>query len=248
MTENKNTVMTPEEDYTVSFMPAVHRIGRFTIFVAFFLSIAPFIYLYFIKGYNEISLGTMLAGVAAVAPMLIGGWISEPLTYWPILGSAGIYMSYLAGNVMAMRFPVATAVQKHAEADISTPKGQVATIVGIATSIVINLVILLITVLVGQAILNLLPARVLHAFNYCIVGMIGSMVLMRFAMGKGTMAQNALDSVPYIVCGIAAYLLVNFVISGISSYGALIGVGAAVLVAYFRYKKAREAWEAANPD
>lgn len=248
MSENKNTVMTPEEDYTVSFMPAVHRIGRFTILVAFFLSIAPFIYLYFIKGYNDISIGMMLAGVAAVAPMLIGGWISEPLTYWPILGSAGIYMSYLAGNVMAMRFPVATAVQKHAEADISTPKGQVATIIGIATSIVINLVILLITVLVGQAILNMMPPRVLHAFNYCIVGMIGSMVLMRFAMGKGTMTQNFIDSVPYMLCGICAYLLVNFVVKGISSYGALIGVGAAVVIAYLKYKKALDAWNAANSD
>ena len=42
MSENQeinNTVLTPEEDYRQSFMPAVYRIGRFTILVAFFLSI-----------------------------------------------------------------------------------------------------------------------------------------------------------------------------------------------------------------
>ncbi len=246
--EIKTGAMTPEEDYQANFMPSVHKIGHFTIIVAFFLSIAPFIYLYFIKGYNDVPFSMLFAGVAAVAPMLIGGWISEPLTYWPILGSAGIYMSYLAGNVMAMRFPVATAVQKNANTDISTPKGQVATIIGIAVSIVINLVILFITVLVGGAILNAMPPKVLHSFNYCIVGMIGSMVLMRFTMGKGTLVQNILDSVPYMCCGIFAYILVNYLVKGITMYGALIGVGLAVVIAYFKYKKARAAWEAANPE
>ena len=246
--EIKTGAMTPEEDYRANFVPQVHKIGRFTIAIAFVLSILPFCYFYFIKGYNDYSFATLFAGVAAVAPMLIGGWISEPLTYWPVLGSAGIYMAYLSGNVAGMRFPVASAVQKNVGADISTPKGQVATIVGIAVSIVMNLVILFITVLVGGFIINLLPARVLHAFSYCMMGMIGSMVLMRLSMGKKGVVGNLVDSLPYIACGVGAYILVNFIInnSTVRAFGALIGVGCSVLIAYLRYKKDLNAYLASN--
>ena len=156
-------------------------------------------------------------------------------------------MAYLSGNVAGMRFPVASAVQKNVGSDISTPKGQVATIVGIAVSIVMNLVILFITVLIGQAIVAVLPTRVLHAFSYCLMGMIGSMVLMRLSMGRGkTVTENIIDTLPYMACGICAYLLVNFGITKIKQYGALIGVGCSLLIAWLRYKKAKADWDASQ--
>ena len=248
MADEIKTGMTPEEDYQASFVPAVHRIGRFTIAIAFVLSILPFCYFYFIKGYNEVPFSMLFAGVAAVAPMLIGGWISEPLTYWPVLGSAGTYMAYLSGNVAGMRFPVASAVQKNVGADISTPKGQVATIVGIAVSIVMNIVILFVTVLIGGFIINALPERVLHAFSYCMMGMIGSMTIMRLSMGKGSLGKNLVNVVPYILSGVCAYVLVNYIFnnSTLRAFGALIGVGAAILIAYLRYKKDLAAYLAEN--
>lgn len=246
--EVKTGAMTPEEDYSANFMPAVHRIGRFTIAIAFVLSILPFLYFYFIAGY-QVPASLLFTGVAAIAPLLLGGWISEPLTYWPVLGSAGTYMSYLAGNVMSMRFPVATAVQKNVDADIATPRGQVATIVGIAVSIVVNLVILLITVFAGGAIMEVLPSNVLHSFSYCIIGMIGAMILMRLSMGKGgSLGKNLLDSIPYILCGVGAWVLVNYGIKGISAYGGLIGVVLAIVIAYLKYRKDKAAYDAEHPE
>ena len=48
--ENKN-VDTAQQDYVKNFMPAVHKIGRFTMAVAFILAFLPVVYFVFVKGY-----------------------------------------------------------------------------------------------------------------------------------------------------------------------------------------------------
>ena len=245
--KNVNAVMTAEDDYRENFMPAVHKIGRFTMVIAFFLTILPFLYFYFVKGY-KVEFSLLIAGLATMFPMLLGGWISEPFTYWPILGSAGTYMSYLAGNVSSMRFPVASAVQKDMDADINTPRGQLATIVGLAASIVINLVILFFTVIIGEKLIAALPARVVHSFSYCVNGLIGSMVLMRIQMNKGGMVKGIVNAIPYVVSSLFAWFMTKKILvkamPKLSSYGTLVAVGLGVIVAWFRYKKAVAEFEA----
>lgn len=243
--EIKNTAaaeQTAEQDYRTNFMPSVHRIGRFTMIIALVLTALPFVYYYFIKGYKA-PIAMFGTGLASVVAMFLGGWLTEPLTYWPVLGSAGTYMSYLSGNVSGMRFPVASAVQKSADADINTPKGQVATIVGLVASIVVNIVVLLITVLLGDAIIAALPDRVLHAFGYCAMCIMASLLLMRLTMGKEKFTKNAMNVAPYIICGVAAYFLANKLVPSLATYGTALGVIASIVVSYIRYKKDRKNWE-----
>ena len=93
------------EDFNGPYSTRVHRIGRTTLCIALVLSFLPVFYMYFVKGWQVA--GYYYVTVAATLfALCIGMWITEPLIYYPMLGAAGTYMSYLAGNCknVACRF------------------------------------------------------------------------------------------------------------------------------------------------
>lgn len=224
-----------DKDYAENFMPAVHRIGRFTMAVAFILAFLPVIYFVFIKGYS-LPLASYINTIVVISSIGIGMWLTEPVTYWPVLGSAGTYLAYLSGNVGGMRFPVAMNVQASLKADINTPKGQVITIVGIVGSIVSNLIILFLIVIFGAWLINVLPASVKGAFSFVTCSLFGSMILMRFSSHKDGIAKGFLSSAPYLGTAIICKVLISKVFTGLVMYGTAISVGVTVLVAYIMFK------------
>ena len=142
---------------------------------------------------------------------------------------------YLSGNVGGMRFPVATAVQKNANADITTPKGQVITIIGIVASVVANLVILLAIVLAGNWILSILPEAVLSAFGFCVISMMGSMMVMNVSTRGGL--KSLPGQLPYIIFGVVMWYICNKVLTSLMAWGMALAVGGAVLIGYFKYRR-----------
>lgn len=232
---NKASVSESEafKDYKENFIPSVHRIGRATMAIAFILAFLPVLYFYFVKGYKE-PISAYVSVTVAISSIGIGMWLTEPLSYWPVLGSAGTYMGYLSGNVGALRFPVALNLQSTMNANINTPRGQVVTIVGIASSVVVNLVILLASVLVGEWLVGILPAVVIESFGFVMVGLLGSMILMRLN-GKDGIVKGTMDALPYL----ATAVVIKFVSSKVSfllTWGMAISVGCCILVAYAIYK------------
>jgi len=225
---------TPEEDYSAHFMPAVHKTGRSTMVVALILSFLPIAYFLIVKGYT-LPWNTYLGGIIGVFSIGIGMWLSEPEAYWPVLGSAGTYISYLSGNVGGMRFPVATAVQRNMNADINTPRGQVITIVGIVASVFANLIILLVIVLVGEWILKVLPEAVTSAFSFVMISMLGAMVVMNMN-GKSGIVRGFLKSLPYIAVAVLIYLICNVLFPSMFGWGMAIAVGCSILLAYAIYR------------
>ncbi len=233
-----NTAKTPEtaeQAYTTQFMPAVHRIGRTTMVIAFFLSFLPVAYFAIVCGYG-LPIGRYITVTASIFSLGIGMWIAEPIAYWPVLGSAGTYISYLSGNVGAMRFPVAVSVQSNMDADINTPRGQIITIVGIVSSVVANLILLALIVFGGEWLLSVLPDSVMGAFNFVIITLLGALWMMRFD-GKNGVAKGFLEYLPYIAVIVILYYGINAIGGGITEFGMLIGVIACIALAYILYKR-----------
>ncbi len=238
MNETKSSVRTPEEDYRVFYMPAVHRIGRITMLAALILCFLPWAYFLLVKGYT-LPMATYISGISGIAAIGFGMWISEPEAYWPVLGSAGTYIAYLSGNVGGMRFPVATAVQKNLNTDITTPRGQVITVVGIVASVVVNLIILLGIVLAGDWVISILPENVMAAFSFCVVAMLGAMICMNLGIGsaKGSVVvKNFINAIPYVVIAVVAWFVCNKLLSSLMAWGMAIAVGGSILVGYFIYR------------
>lgn len=240
MNENTMNAVTAEQtdaqkDYQQNFMPAVHRTGRLTMIAAFILTFLPILYFYFVKGY-KLPLHNYTTVIVAISSIGIGMWLTEPLAYWPVLGSAGTYIAYLSGNVGGMRFPVALSVQSSMKADINTPRGQVVTIVGIVASVFTNLAILLVIVLAGSWILKVLPAPVLAAFGFVTPCLFGCMLMMRFGASKNGVVRGFLNSAPYLGTAIAVKVIITYVLPKLLPFGTAIAVAATILVAYIMYK------------
>jgi hypothetical protein len=229
-------------DYKDNFMPQVHVIGRATMVIAFVVSFLSVLFYFFIRGY-QMPAASYISTIVAIASIGIGMWLTEPLAYWPVLGSAGTYMSYLSGNVGGMRFPVALSVQSSSGTDINDPKGQVATIVGIAVSVFVNLVILLVIVLSGSWLLSVLPQVVLASFALVMPCLLGCMVMLRFSTAKDGFVKAVGTSLPYLITAIASKLIINNLLPFLAAYGTAIAVALCILVAYciYRIKNAQAA-------
>lgn len=238
MSENiENKVTESEEirkEYTDVFIPRVHRIGRLTMAPAFVCAFLPVIYFVLIKGYTA-PVSSYISVVVSIGSIAIGMWITEPFTYWPVLGSAGVYMSFLAGNTGSMRFPVALNLQSVMNADANTLRGQLVTIVGIASSVVANLILLLIFVLGGEWLLAVLPEVVLASFSFVMVGLFGSMIAMKLN-GKEGLAKGFLDALPYLAFAIILKLVIDK-IPALATIGSAVTVGLCVVLAYVLYKR-----------
>ena len=139
----KKAAATAEEEYTKTFIPRVHRIGRISMLAAFIAVFLPVLYFVLVKG-KGMPLSTYISAGTSIVAVGLGMWISEPLAVWPVLGSAGTYMAYFAGDVSGTRVPVAIASQKAVDSDINSPRGQVATIYGVASSVIVKLLVLLV--------------------------------------------------------------------------------------------------------
>ena len=121
--ENKmqTTELSPREEYHQEFLPQVHKIGATTMAIALILSLLPTIYFVFIKGI-EVPLSTFISVMIAIFTFAIGMWLSEPAAFWPVLGSAGTYFAFLAGNASSMRLPVALTARSSPVRPISPGK------------------------------------------------------------------------------------------------------------------------------
>lgn len=108
---------------------------------------------------------------------ILGGWalifsifgvyaIVEPISYFPVLGLPGTYMSFLAGNIGNMRLPCSAIAQKAVGVEPGSKKAELVSTLGIAGSIITNLIIVTLAAIAGAAIMEVLPVGIKTAFNY----------------------------------------------------------------------------------
>lgn len=227
MENNINNMNSVEKDFDEKFTPGVHSWGRLSMIVALVLSFAPIIYMYFIKGWRADATAYLSVSIAIVA-FGIGMWLTEPMSYFPILGSAGTYMGYFSGNVGNMRAPVALSVQSSLNTDISTPKGNIATIIAIATSVYVNLIVLLIIIIAGQQLLKVFPQAILDSFRYILPALYGCLIVMR---GH----KDPKLAIKYVIPALIIYFIIR-PIAAISTFRLAFVMAGTILFGYLAHK------------
>lgn len=167
-----------DEQYKRQFTDPIHKIGRITILIAAILSMMPGIYVgIHYDAFPPIQ--SILSGWASVFSAYFAIYIIEPISYFPILGTAGTYMSFLSGNIGNMRVPCAMIAQEVVGAEQNTKKGELVATLGIAGSIVTNIIALTIIAFVGGYVLELLPVVVQEALRlYTTPVLFGAMLMM----------------------------------------------------------------------
>jgi len=163
------------ENYEQTFKAKVHFWGRLSIAIAFFTSLSIPFYLTFIAGY-AVNSSVLIEGLIFVVGFVGILYLIEPVSYFPVLGAIGTYMSFLSGNIGNMRMPVVGAVQNALQVEAGCKKAEIAAVFGLVSSNIVNLAILLLVIMCGTAIINALPASMLSAFSYAVPGIIGAMI------------------------------------------------------------------------
>lgn len=157
----KNEKLTYEE----SFTRPIIKYGRITNLTGIALSFIPALVLYFVYGAFP-GISNILTGWALIASIYGVYAIVEPISYFPILGLPGTYMSFLAGNIGNMRVPCSAIAQESVGVTPGSKKAEIVSTLGIAGSIITNMIIVTIAAIGGAALMSAFPPIVIEAFRY----------------------------------------------------------------------------------
>jgi general stress protein CsbA len=136
-------------------------------------------------------------------------------------------MSFLAGNIGNMRLPCAAVAQEALKVEPGSNKAELVATLGIAGSIITNLIVVTIAAVAGNQLFKYFPPVVIDAFGFVLPGIFGAMFAM-FAIKYPKYGAFALTLV-LIMLGIIKILPVYVVIP--------VSVFSTIAFAYFSYKK-----------
>ena len=88
-----------------------------------------------------------LMGLIATAPMYWAVAVIETITYVPMLGAGGSYLSFVTGNISNLKLPVALNALEQAGVNATSEEGEVISTIAIAVSSIVTTVIIIIGVI-----------------------------------------------------------------------------------------------------
>ena len=208
---------------TDSFQAWAHKWGRIGTLIALIYMIGlPFVVL---SAYGCMpSLGEVInIGTISILMIYIPVGISEAISYTPILGASS-YLTFITGNIMNLKLPVAVNAMKITKKEPNTPEGEAISSVAVAVSSIMTVIILALAALLSTWISPVfeLPS-VKTASNYLIPALFGSLTLGLFGStntGKKVVKNSVMGLLPVIILVTVIALLVR-ISSGGSLFGAI---------------------------
>lgn len=122
----------------------------------------------------------------AVMPKLMGlYWLTaivEVITYVPLLGAGGAYLSFVTGNISNLKLPCGLKAMENAKVRANTEEGEVVSTIAIAVSAIVTTVIIAVGVLAFSPVLGNLTTGVFKpAFDYVLPALFGALAASYFA-------------------------------------------------------------------
>ena len=159
----------------LSYIDSVHRSGRIwnlsvmVLLLAFPLSVAA------IFGAAQ-DWGALGVGLLATAPMYWAVGAIETVTFVPMLGAGGSYLSFVTGNISNLKLPCAINALEQNGVSANSEEGEVISTIAIATSSIVTTVIILIGVICIVPLTPILEAPILApAFEQMLPALFGGL-------------------------------------------------------------------------
>ena len=129
-----------------SYIDSVHRDGRiWNISMMVIITMFPIVVgLLFSAMPDWAAVGK---GLIATAPMYWAVGVVETITYIPMLGAGGSYLSFVTGNISNLKLPCALNALESADADVKSEEGEIVSTIAIAVSSIVTTVIIIIGVM-----------------------------------------------------------------------------------------------------
>ena len=216
----------------LTYMDTVHRDGTiWNIGMMLLLLAFPFaVWIIFGEGPDWQGLGL---GLLATGPMYWAVGVVEVITFIPMLGAGGSYLSFVTGNISNLKLPCAINALENAEVDAKSEEGEVVSTIAIAvSSIVTTLIVALGVLLIAVTpISKILEEEALKpAFDQMLPALFG-------ALGVALISKNWKIAIAPIALMLVLFVFVPALNSGM--VGIMVPVGVIFTIAFSRllYKK-----------
>ena len=159
----------------LSYIDSVHRDGRIWNLSVMVLLLAFPVTVAFLFGVTP-DWGALALGLVATAPMYWAVGAIETVTFVPMLGAGGSYLSFVTGNISNLKLPCALNALEQNEVSANSEEGEVISTIAIATSSIVTTVIIIIGVICIVPLTPVLQAPVLQpAFEQILPALFGGL-------------------------------------------------------------------------
>ena len=214
----------------MTYLDSVHRDGRiwgFSILAVLFL-FPVVLSLIFSAVPNW---GALAKGVLAVAPMYWAVGVVEVITYVPMLGAGGAYLSFVTGNISNLKLPCALDAMEKAEVKANSEEGEIISTISIAVSSIVTTVIVILGVILIIPLTPILESPVLTpAFAQMLPALFGG-------LGVVFISKNVKLAIAPIILMLALFISIPALNSGTVGIMVPVGVIFTLVVARIMYKK-----------
>ena len=214
----------------ISYMDSVHRDGRIWNIGVMLLLLAFPVSVAIIWGASPDWKG-LIVGLIATAPMYWAVGIIETITYVPMLGAGGSYLSFVTGNISNLKLPCALNALEQNEVSANSEEGEVISTIAIATSSIVTTIIIILGVLLIVPLTPVLQAPVLQpAFEQMLPALFGG-------LGVAFVSKNWKLAVAPVILMLILFIFVPALNSG--TVGIMVPVSALFTIGVGRilYKK-----------
>ncbi len=173
----------------------------------------------------------LLVGLIATAPMYWTVGVIETVTYVPMLGAGGSYLSFVTGNISNLKMPCALNALEQNEVSASSEEGEVISTIAIAVSSIVTTLIIILGVILIVPLTPVLSAPVLQpAFEQMLPALFGG-------LGVAFVSKNWKIAVAPVILMLALFICIPALNEG--TVGIMVPVSALFTIAVARilYKK-----------
>ena len=214
----------------MTYIDSVHRdgaiwnLGVMALLIAFPLTVAA------VFGASP-DWAALAVGVISTAPMYWAVGVIETITFVPMLGAGGSYLSFVTGNISNLKLPCAINALEQNEVSATSEEGEIISTIAIATSSIVTTIIIIIGVICIVPLTPILEAPVLEpAFGQMLPALFGG-------LGVAFVSKNWKIAVAPIVLMLALFILVPALNAG--TVGIMVPVSVVYTIGMSRilYKK-----------
>ena len=163
MKKNLNYIDSVHRDGTIWNLAVMAMLIAFPIAVAVIFRAAP-------------DFGALVVGLISTAPMYWAVGVIETITFVPMLGAGGSYLSFVTGNISNLKLPCAINALEQNEVSASSEEGEIISTIAIATSSIVTTIIIIIGVICIVPLTPILEAPVLEpAFAQMLPALFGGL-------------------------------------------------------------------------
>ena len=214
----------------ISYIDSVHRDGRIWNLSVMVLLLAFPVAVCMI--FNTMpDWNALLLGLIATAPMYWAVGAIETVTFVPMLGAGGSYLSFVTGNISNLKLPCAINALEQNEVSAASEEGEIISTIAIATSSIVTTIIILIGVICIVPLTPILEAPILEpAFAQMLPALFGG-------LGVAFVSKNWKIAVAPVVLMLVLFIFVPALNAGTVGIMVPVSVLFTIGVARILYKR-----------